>query len=599
MPPGSHSPILQPERLRRLYIDALESRAEAILASGHPGGRFGTEPWIVRDQDVILPLALLYKFGPEHRKGNPELLGTIAAAGCYLRERQDARGMYLFNKKDGSEWGMIFMPWTYLRWMITYDLLADDLAEEDRQTWEEGLRLGYAGISETELSSSSNIYPGPLPGQAPPPKGEFIPWIHNIPCHHAAGLYLAGKRFGREDWMSQARSYQHQVVAAQSPHGWWTEHSGPVVLYNRVYLEALAIYFQYSGDPVVGDALRRGNTFHLHFTYPDGSSIETIDERNPYPPIEYKTEADGSPRWLPRLMFPHPGLYASADGVVLLKRLLDALEARGARDLDNAEYLFLCLPDGGLPEGAAGAPASQYAMGDKALVVNEGPWTLCLSAYCATRTPNRFIQDRQNLVSVFHRDLGIILGGGNTKIQPLWSTMTVGDTRLVSPAGSTRETDLAPETALSYVPYTAVIVGEGGRGVGLTIGTGGALLRIGLRVISDNALEWKVCLEKAAPDGSEVANHLTFIRYPESPVIFSDRSSADLGMDGWSRSGLEWIGHHGWRLTLPSAARISWPVLPHNPYTGDGKAAWNEGRLVVTLPFEREGDTFTLHLSRE
>jgi hypothetical protein len=44
-----------------------------------------------------------------------------------------------------------------------------------------------------------------------------------------------------------------------------------------------------------------------------------------------------------------------------------------------------------------------------------------------TPYPSRWIQDRQNLVSLYHDKIGVILGGGNTKLQPLWSTFSVGD----------------------------------------------------------------------------------------------------------------------------------------------------------------------------
>ena len=47
----------------------------------------------------------------------------------------------------------------------------------------------------------------------------------------------------------------------------------------------------------------------------------------------------------------------------------------------------------------------------------------------------------------------------------------------------------------------------------------------------------------------------------------------------------EWFEHHGVRISIPPAASITWPVLPHNPYTKDGHAEADEGRIVITLPF--------------
>lgn len=581
---------------RQRLVRSLESKVDAILASGRPNGQFGTEPWIVRDQDVILTLAILYKDKLSHHHGDRGLLGVISAGGRYLRERQDEKGMYLFNKKDGSEWGMIYMPWTYLRWMITFDLLAEDLSDHDREVWEEGLLLGYSGISTTEFSSASNIYPGPLTFEKAPEEGGVIPWIHNIPSHHATGLYLAGKRFGRQDWLQQAVDYMQLVVGAQSEHGWWTEHMGPVVLYNRVYLEALALFTHFSGEESVKRALERGNTYHFNYTYPDGSSIETVDERNPYPPLEIEKDSSGATTFLSRLMPPHPGLYFSEDGRALLTHLFQRLDERGSKEIENAEYLLLCPPDADRGPGSSAVPPTRYRMGDDALLVRENPWLLSFSAYCAERTPNRFIQDRQNLLSIYHRDVGLIIGGGNTKLQPLWSTMTVGDTNLVSPEGSTRDSDLAPKTNLAYVPEKTEIEETAGNVCRLRIEASGAITEVTSEILSANTLQIKAHLAEASPRGLPVANHFTFIRYPERPVSFSDGTYVELGDERFKKTGLEWISHHAWKLSLPREAIVTWPALPHNPYSGDGQADHTQGRLVVTLPFSNKGDRFAMQL---
>lgn len=492
---------------------------------------------------------------------------------------------------------MIYMPWTYLRWMITYDLLGDDLSEQDRKIWEEGLILGYSGISETELSSASGIYPGPLPFETPAEEGKVIPWIHNIPAHHASGLYLAGQRFGRPEWMEQAVEYMQGVVNYQSEHGWWTEHVGPVVLYNRVYLEALALFYHFSRDEHVNGALVRGNKFHFNYTYPDGSSIETVDERNPYYPVEAKQDGQGQGGWLPKLMPAHPGLYYSDEGKALFGQILAHLEARGIPEIENAEYLLLCLPDEIDDPSHDVEPPSRFRMGLDSLLVRESPWLLSFSGYCAVRTPNRFIQDRQNLLSVFHRDTGLILGGGNTKIQPRWSTMTVGDLNLVSPEGSIRETDLAPESDLSYVPEEVSIEDNCTGACRMVITTGGAVMSIRTQIISDSSLRIGLTLDQADPDGRSTAAHLTFIRYPGCRLRFPDGSSTELDENVFERTGLESIQYQDWALALPKTAQVRWPVLPHNPYSGDGHAAIGEGRLVVSIPLEREGDEVQLVLT--
>lgn len=584
--------------LRQCFLRSLEAQAPAILASWNPGGRFGTEPWVVRDQDVLLPLALLYKTEGTKFHRDRNLLQKIAEGGNFLRERQDKKGMYPFDKKDGSNWGDVYMPWTYLRWIIAYDLLKDDLAPADRHRWEEGLQLGYAGIAATELSSASNIYPGPLPGQPGPKEGEVIPWIHNIPSHHAAGLYLAGKHFQRRDWMDQAHDFMGLVVAAQTEHGWWTEHSGPVVIYNRVYLESLAIYHHFSKDPVVGEALVLGNRFHLHYTYPDGTPIETIDERNYTYPVQFKKGEDDTLHHLPRLANLHPGFYASPEGHAMLGHLIGQYRSR-EEPIEGADYLLLCLPDKEMLGDKPVEPEPRFFMENKALVARESPWVVSLSAYCCKRTPNRFIQDRQNLLSLFHKKTGLILGGGNTKIQPLWSTMTVGCTRLVSPEGSTRDSDLTPETRLSYVPDHAEIEETSELSWKLTVKTAGAVMEIETVLENDSTARLCFRLATPSPTGATVTAHLPFIRYPESPVVFSDGSERALESKSWALTGVTALSHQNWKLTLPDCATVQWPALPHNPYSGDGHADIEEGRMVVSLPFGEHRDSFELHLSVE
>ena len=49
------------------------------------------------------------------------------------------------------------------------------------------------------------------------------------------------------------------------------------------------------------------------------------------------------------------------------------------------------------------------------MVRREGPWFICLSGYTAPVPQSRWIQDRQNLVSLYHDKAGLILGGGSDR----------------------------------------------------------------------------------------------------------------------------------------------------------------------------------------
>ena len=81
-------------------------------------------------------------------------------------------------------------------------------------------------------------------------------------------------------------------------------------------------------------------------------------------------------------------------------------------------------------------------------------------------------------------------------------------------------------------------------------------------------------------------------------VTFSDGTHADIAAATlWEKSGVTAVGHHNWQLTVPAAARVACPVLPHNPYSTDGHAEATEGRLVVSLPLGAKEQRHSLTLS--
>ena len=59
----------------------------------------------------------------------------------------------------------------------------------------------------------------------------------------------------------------------------------------------------------------------------------------------------------------------------------------------------------------------------------------------------------------------------------------------------------------------------------------------------------------------------------------------------------EWFELGAWRINVPPQATITWPVLPHNPYTKDGHAEPREGRIVMTLPFGRNASSYEIRVN--
>ena len=327
-------------------------------------------------------------------------------------------------------------------------------------------------------------------------------------------------------------------------------------------------------------------------------TYQQIMRLHPYGLLKLTRDAAGRAHYFPAQASIHPGLYFTDAGRALLAHQWPIVAQRDPAELDTAEFLYLFLPKDDAGFAFSSQPDRRHRMGADALIAREDPWLLSFSAYCCPRTPNRFIQDRQNLLSIYHRDSGLILGGGNTKLQPLWSTLTVGDTKLLTPVGAKRDTNLAPDVPLSYTPDHCEITEPAPNRWTQRITAAGAIADLSCEILSDRSLRLTATLVQAAPDGRPAAVHLTFIPYPESPVTFSDGTHADIAAATlWEKTGVTTVGHHNWQLSVPAAARITCPVLPHNPYTTDGHAEPAEGRLVVSLPLGAKEQSHSLTLS--
>jgi hypothetical protein len=545
------------------FLRRLVAAVPDILKTQDPKtGRFGEGIFLCTDQHPMFPLAVAWA---TKSKRNPyyhdeKVLEAIIKAGDALIEDMLPDGKWVFRKKDGSTWGDIYMPWTYSRWVRSFALIRDAMPPDARKRWEDALILGFTGISRT------------LPAH-----------VHNIPATNAAALYIAGQMFDRPAWRDQAKAYMAKVVDAQDPGGFWSENYGPVVGYNSVYSDALGVYYASSGDETVLPALTRAAQFHANFTYPDGSMVETVDERTPY--------RSG-------LYFPNIGFTFSREGRGFIGQQLDLLARRGkpiAPDI-LANFVMHGQEGSGVPT-AAGNENRTFMLGDgKALTRRKGPWFVCLSAYQCPIRESRWIQDRQNLASIFHDRCGLILGGGNTKLQPLWSSFTVGDTSLLKHEPGDTTPRFVPEGALFHIPSAAAL--KVTDPIGLLMKYGEEDCSIEVEPVDDASLRIRV--RATSRSGEPVQAHLTFLPHLGEALRTERGVEKVLGEEPFTLSGDEaggWIAHSGWKLTLPKEAEVTWPVFPHNPYRKDGRATTPEGRIVVSLPFAAEKDGYMLALS--
>ena len=539
----------EPWRFKQDFLPHLVKAVPTILGQqDKKTGRFGTGIWIVTDQNGIYPLAAAWAI---NHPDNPhyhskEILDAVMAAGDALIADADAKGQWEFRKKDGSTWGQIWMPWTYSRWVRAYSLIKDGMPKDRREKWEKALILGYEGIAANEFEK-----------------------VHNIPTHHAMGLYVAGQALNRPKWCEQASAFMKKVIETQDPGGFWSENKGPVVQYDFVYVDALGTYYALSRDKTVLPALEKAATFHANFTYPDGSDVETIDERNGY---------------AKRVTMPNVGFTFSAEGRGYIKQQMQRRDDNAPLGGDLCASYLLYGEEGEAALAPGSKTSHQFVLGKKdAMVRREGPWFAALSAYTAEVPPSRWIQDRQNFLSLYHDKAGVFLGGGNTKLQPLWSTFTVGDVSLLKHKPGEENPTFTPPKGIVHVPTSATLDPETASLILDYAGTACAV-----QVDLSNSDKARVTYVIVTKPTQPIAAHVTLIPQTNTTWKTESGKSGKLGDDPIALAAGEageWFEHHGVRISIPPAATIAWPVLPHNPYTKDGHAEASEGRIVITLPF--------------
>jgi hypothetical protein len=178
----------------------------------------------------------------------------------------------------------------------------------------------------------------------------------------------------------------------------------------------------------------------------------------------------------------------------------------------------------------------------------------------------------------------LILGGGNTKLQPLWSSFTVGDPQLLKHRAGDENPDFSEPAGLLHVPSRATLA-PGGDALALEYGAVKCGIRLDLSQTNQARL---VYTADVAGTAAPVEAHVTFLPAPGKAWRTAGGESGTLGAKTIALNAEEvggWFEHDGWRVELPAGATIAWPALPHNPYRKDGHAEIAEGRIVATLPF--------------
>src|SRR5579872_907904 len=254
------------------YFELMEAGSRQVEArlTAEPNadleGLEKTPGWKHFGYSILAPAVLYAKQSPANPHIHDPKMKVLALRIGDLLASENEKGK--FTPRLDSDWD------TYA-WLESYRLLQNDLGLERRERWKRAILENAAPlVPDAAERVDFPWYNSPYIGTSP---NHFSQW--------AELLFLAGRVFDKPDWVKLGAQILYRFAATeQTPDGYWGEHSraGPTNGYDHLTLSAVALYAEYVDDPAVMQALRRSTDFHMHFTYPDGTPVETTNDRNRY-----------------------------------------------------------------------------------------------------------------------------------------------------------------------------------------------------------------------------------------------------------------------------------------------------------------------------
>lgn len=529
-------------------------------------GRFASSSWIPDYQEVIYPLAYLatQKDSGTPFAGDARLISAALKGGDAICDSQYEDGTIEYLKKDSSSWGRVYPTKLLSAWLETYVLLKEQMDEERKRRWQTGLFKMVEGVHQQILGKRNRLLFSGIW------RDEEVVWgwgnfeVNSLSAWDGLNVFRAGQIFERKEWQQNGQRMVHSALESLDPTGfYWPEFGGPSPSHQIQYLQAIGLYYEHSGDLAVVPYLERGLEFQIKFVYPDGSLIETIDGRSRYQP---EVPAEG-----------HFVFSQMEEGRRFAKFLVAQMQLRGVTLPLSSSLLrnFRYYHEG--EEARLPIEKKSYSLNSagKVVVRRKSPWFYCLSAFTAPTTKNRWGLDRQNFISVWHEQVGMMIGGGNSKAQAEWSNFIfprAGRLTYIPTAGEVRENQLT----LTYEDKKAMLEIS-------------PQSKAELRVKSalqdpSSAATGQLLLYLKAGNTCKTANGGVFA-LSERPV---EIRAEDAGA---------WLEFEGWRITLPPGSRVNFPSYPFDPEDRHGRAPLSEARGVLSYPLNSSTRSATFSLT--
>jgi len=516
--------------------------------------------WTHFPNAILMPAVLYTKsHALNKRYGDASLLQLAENIGDLLVTEYD-KGNY--TARGDNDWD------TYM-WLEAYRVLETKLGEERRLRWQKVL------VKELELLEPRLALCQDYPMYN-------APYITTSPNHYsiyASTLLVGGHVFNKPGWVKLARKVLRRFcVEEQTPDGYWGEHSkeGPTTGYDYLTVTQIALYWEYSKDPEAIKALRRSTDFHKYFTYPDGTPVETINDRNRYWGVS---------------MWGHFGFSHFPDG----RRYAAFLASFSPYGGDTKSYGGDMQSLGRIAQDAlyyhegktSPIPQDQpnyiHAMKVKAGIRKTGPWVVSLSGIIAPPVSlNTFFLDRQSNLSIFNEKKGLIISGANSKHQPELATFTevIGSDSIHMPVSSRLDMgEKSDRLAIAYNTYFAI-----------------------LEVPKPSEKQLKFHFTTTYKWGDATSGMtLQLVLKPGEMLETGTGKKVMIGTDKIELGDDDlggMIKQNGWTLHLPPGMHLSWPIYTYNPYKGKPETDLIHavGALHITLKPENQEFPFLVEV---
>jgi hypothetical protein len=516
------------------YFKVMDADLRSLdKGKGNPGAMFAA--------------AVLYakKHAANPSFGDKAKLDIALALGDLLAK--DAHDDTAENKQH-YEWEIHF-------WLDTYRLLDKHLGAERHSRW------------KRELETIVRWFAGEVAARLDFPRyqGPYIRTSTNHLAIFASTVHLAGRVLAKKEWESLGARCLHRLAAEeQTVDGYWGEFTdnGPATGYNYLTMNCVALYFEHSQDKSALDALRRATTFHKHFTWPNGTPVETINGRNrhwgvsPWGHFGFSHWPDGR-RYAEFLA----DFFAPATDT---KRL-------GSKTIGRLAQSALYYHEGPTEKIPQDLSRSVHQMKVPAGIRKTGPWTVCLSGLIDTPIDSQFTLDRQGHMSIYHDKLGLIVTGANSRHQPVLATFlerTKERVTTIPLSSRLRMDDKRDRLGLGYHTFfaEAEVPAPSDERVAVRF----AITETGRGRLQDVTLNLQLCLK--AGETLETA---------KTKVVLSEKR-IELGAN--EIAGV--LRQRGWTMRVDPTARLAWPILPFNPYKNAPETDMRHAVGVLTVPVQ-------------